>query len=136
MDVVGTLMGGETTLCSGSNYPVDLTVSGTATPSLAEIVRDGVVIASRANCTSPNCDLSTTVFATPGFINLYGRVTHDPSTGCVNCKTWSSPVKVNTSTEPSCISTGVPSIGGAGTAILIAALALAAAFALRSIRPA
>jgi len=123
MTAAGAVMGESTEVCLGDTVDVDLTVGGTTTPSLVEIVQDGVVIASRSDCTSPDCDLSTSVPVDQVFTNIYGRVHHAPSTGCWMCKTYASPVKIFTATSgPSCATSGppaVPSSDLAGTLLLV-----------------
>jgi hypothetical protein len=55
-------------------------------------------------------------------------VTHDrPTTGCTNCKTWSSPVRVEPAAPASCSPSEVPVLGGAGRAVVIASIVLAVA---------
>jgi len=136
IDVAGTLMGGATQLCQDRAHPVHLMVAGTATPSRVEIVQDGVVVASRTNCTSPSCDLSAQVVAYGPFSNVYGRVFHAPGTGCVNCKTWTSPVKVFASVDPGACSAGVsvPSMGRPGFLLMAVGLVISAVLALGSRR--
>jgi hypothetical protein len=133
LEVNGVLMGGETQVCAGNSYVANFMVSGTATPSLVEIVRDGVVVASRSDCVTPDCNLSTNLVATGSFSNVYGRVAHPASTGCVNCQSWSSPVRVDTSYTAPC-APSVPALGEIGLAVLITAMAAATGLALWSMR--
>jgi hypothetical protein len=132
LDVNGAPMGGATGVCEGASFDVALHVSGTATPSLVEIVQDGVPIASRSDCVSADCDLATRAVASGPFSNVYGRVSHDPSTGCANCRTWSSPVRVDTSAGVGC-APDVPALGEIGRVVLILAMTAASGLALWSL---
>lgn len=122
LEVDGTPMGGETEVCAGHLYSIDLRVSGTATPSRVELVQNGFVIASRTDCRSPSCDLEATRVSIGTFANLYGRVIHDPTTGCVHCKTFSSPVRVNSVLDSSCNGAPVPTGRVREIALLVALL--------------
>lgn len=129
MEVAGELMGGSTLVCEGSQQPAALFVSGTTTPSLVEIVQDGVVVASRNDCTSPDCDLSAAITIDSAFTNVYGRVHHDkPTTGCFNCSSLASPVKL-TASSALCPAPPVPATAGRGVSVLVLAIVVAGAFA-------
>lgn len=89
LDVDGTLMGGETTAPIGAMVTATLQVVGTDTPTRLELVRNGVVVATKTDCVAAACALSAPVTVADEHTFVYGRV---EQAGGV--RAWSSPVWV------------------------------------------
>lgn len=89
-DVDGTVMGGERSAPLDSTVTANVSVVGTETPSLIEVVRNGRVVATHTDCTGIACTFSAPV-PVPDLRNfVYVRV-HQPN----GALAWSSPVWVS-----------------------------------------
>lgn len=88
-DVDGTFMGGELSAPVGGTVTANVGVTGTDTPSAIEILRDGMVVATKTDCAGPACVFSAPVEVRDEHTVLYARV-HQPG----GKTAWSSPVWV------------------------------------------
>jgi hypothetical protein len=89
-DVDGTIMGGEKSAPLDSTVTANVSVVGTETPSLIEVVLNGRVVATHDGCTDVACTFSASV-PVPDLRNFIYVRAHQPN----GARAWSSPVWVN-----------------------------------------
>jgi hypothetical protein len=90
VDVDGTFMGGELSAPVHGSVTANVAVTGTDTPSAIEVLRDGMIVATKTDCAGPACAFSTPVEVRDEHTFLYARV-HQPG----GKTAWSSPVWVH-----------------------------------------
>lgn len=88
-DVDGTFMGGEVTAPVHGSVTANVAVTGTDTLSVIEILRDGIVVASKTECGGPACMFSAPVEVRDEHTVIYARVQQPGGKTA-----WSSPVWV------------------------------------------
>lgn len=89
-DVDGTFMGGELSAPVSGSVMANVAVTGTATPSAIEVLRDGIVVATKTDCAGPACVFSTPVTVKDEHTFIYARVQQPGGKTA-----WSSPVWVH-----------------------------------------
>jgi hypothetical protein len=89
LGVNGTPMGGETAAPIGTTVTATLFASAPAVPKAIEIVRNGIVVATKTDCTTPVCIFSAPVMIKDEYTFIYARV-RQPS----GRRAWATPVWV------------------------------------------
>lgn len=73
-DVDGTFMGGETAAPVGSTVTANIAVTAAAVPAAIEVVRNGIVVATKTDCLSTLCGLTAEVPIVDEYTFIYARV--------------------------------------------------------------
>lgn len=92
--VNGIAMGGQTTAPIGSAVTVTAVVSGTAVPTAIELVRNGVTVATKTDCTNAVCVFSAPLTISDEYTFIYARVRQPAGR-----RAWTSPVWVRGTCE-------------------------------------
>lgn len=86
-DVEGTPMGGQLTAPLHAAVTAQVRVTGTATPTAIELVRNGSVVARRTDCATPSCNLTAAVEVADEYTFVYARISQPGSR-----RAWASPI--------------------------------------------
>ena len=89
-DVAGTAMGGTLAAPIGSAVTATVTVAGTAVPTAIDIVRSGMVVATKTDCTGNECVFSAPVTVADEYSFIYVRVRQPGGR-----RAWATPVWIH-----------------------------------------